>query len=263
MDAWNDLPPKKRQPKPWFGYQIPRDKAAVVARLDKMKSDGWRALESMTIEELDALQEEAEGASWYVDDFGFVGVDNDHDRTILEARAAINDQRHKIRQREADANLEQIHRHNAIAEAASHIRAALDCIETANNMERDPSHYLNAVPAPLPAIDAATMTDIELRVAMREYDEERQRAKAPDHKLFAMVNTPAAKAIAAELKKQNEASAARIKTAMTNSKAAREELERREFEAAKSVARNEILQTNLNDVIAELQGRIEELESSR
>ena len=258
-----DRPPRKRKPAPWFNDQIPRDKAAVVARLDKMKNDGWRALESMTIEELDELQKEAEGAAWYIDEFGFVGTDNAHDRTILETREAIKDQRYKIRRRESDAHLEQIHRHNAIVEAASHIRAALDCIEAAQRIERDTSCYLNAVPAKLPAIDAATMTDYELQATIREYDNELQSTSAPDHQLFAMMNTPTAKAIAAELKEQNEARAARIEIARVNRLAAREELERRKVDTVKKAVRKEVLQANLDDVITELQGRITELEASK
>ena len=248
---------------PFEEIRIPRDKAKVVERLDAMKRDNWRALEGMTIDELNALQAEAEGAVVVVDDFGFASLDSPHDRTIMEAREAIKDQRYKIRRREADASLEQIQRHNAIVEAASHIRAAADCIETAHNMKRDPSHYLNRVPAQLAAIDAATMTDYELQATMREYDEERQRAQAPDHRLFAMMNTPAAKAITAELKEQNEAQAARIEAARVNSAAAREELDRREVDTARTAARNMLLQANLDDVIAEMQGRITELEASK
>ena len=263
MNTWGDMPPRKRKPAPWYNDEIPRDKAAVVAKLNKMKNDGWRALESMSLEELDALQAEAEGAIYYVDDFGFTGLHTAHDRAIMEAREAIKDQRYKIRQREADAHLEQIHRFNAVVEAASHIRAAVDCIEAAQRIKRDPSFYLNVVPAELPAIDVTTMTDGELKAAERGYSDELSNAREPDHRLFAMMNTPGAVAIAAELKEQNEARAARIDMAMANSKAAREELERREVDTVKAAARNEILQANLDEVLTELQGRIEELEASK
>ena len=257
-----DAPTRFRKPL-WFEVDVPREKAAVVSKLNKMKSDGWRALESMSLEELDALKDEALGAAVSVDDFGYFKTDNDHDRAIFEACEAIKGQRYKIKQREADAYLEQVHRFNAVVEAASHIRAAVDLIESAQRIKRDTSCYLNAVPAELPAIDVTTMTDSELKAAERGYQDELSNAREPDHRLFAMMNTPGAVAIAAELKEQNEARAARLDMAMANSKAAREELNRREVDTARTAARKEILQANLDDVLAEMQGRIEELEASK
>lgn len=257
-----DAPTRFRKPL-WFEVDVPREKAAVVSKLNKMKSDGWRALESMSLEELDALQAEAMKAVVNVDDFGYVKSDNDHDRAIYDACRAIKDQRYKLKQAKEDRYFIQSKRSGAIVEAAEHIRLAAYFIEEAYSIERDPDFYLSRVPAQLPAIDAATMTDYELQATIRAYEDELQSTPAPDHKLFAMMNTPAAKAIAAELKEQNEARAARLDMAMANSKAAREELNRREVDTAKAAARKEILQANLDEVLTELQGRITELEASK
>ena len=247
---------------PFEETRIPRDKAKVVERLDAMKRDNWRALEGMTIDELNALQAEAEGAVVVVDDFGFASLDSPHDRTIMEAREAIKDQRYKIRQAIEDKRMEQIRRRNLIAEAAHHIGVARDLVESASRIERDADYWAHLVPRKPQPLDVDNMTDGELMHAIRECDAGLHNP-LPSYELFALLDTPASKALADELKEQNEAHQAKAEMMLANREAARAELERRKVNAAVSEARKEVINANLDDIVIELENRIKELEASR
>lgn len=244
---------------------IPRAKRQVVARLEAMEADNWRALEGMSIEELDALRAEAEGAYIGADDLGYtsVSLDNPHDRMIARARAAISDQRFKVRQAIEDRKLEQIKRRNLIAEAAHHIGAAVDLVEAARQISRDPEYWAHLVPRKPQPIDVDSMTDGELRGVIRECDEGGLHNPLPAASLFALLNTPASKALADELKEQNEAHQAKAEMLLANRAAARVELDKRKVNAAVSEARKEVISANLDDIVIELENRIKELEASR
>lgn len=247
---------------------IPADKAKVVARLDIMKLDGWRALESMTIDELNELQAEAESAVFSVDEYGFVDFSNEHDKTILEARKAINDQRHRIRQRESDKQTRQIKRRNVITEAAEHIRAAANLVETAYGIEPDAKYCEGLLPRHDYKIDPSSMTDGELDYFTRHHNPSEVANPFPDYSVLELLKTPTAKKLAAEVKKHNEAFQERYEIMRTNYAAARAEQLRRRDKAAKNAeaiaaSKKELKNASMDDVVADLMNRITELESGR
>ena len=244
---------------------IPADKAKVVARLDIMKLDGWRALESMTLEELDELQAEAEGAIVSVDEFGFTGFDNEHDKTIIEAREAIKMQRIKTRNRKYEELAKQDERRDCLVCAALSINKALNMLEKAQEIEPDPKYCEGLLPRYDYEIDPSDMTDGELDYFVRHYDPSQIANPFPDHSVLNLLKTPAAKTLAAEVKKHNEAFQERYEIMRTNYGAARAEQSRRRDEArakAETLAatKRQISETDTSDVIADLMSRIEELE---
>lgn len=243
--------------------EIPDDKVKVVARLDKMKSDNWRALETMSMQELDDLQSEAFNAVAHIDDFGFVDDSNPHDATITEACHAINRQKRINTERLYARAHEQDSRRSKIFAAANHIMQAAELLETAQRTELDPSYYEGFIPRYSEEIDLDAMSDGDLRLIIKGCNPATISKPLPDYSLLAMLNTPEAKAIAAEAKEQNRVFDKCFETSQANLTAAKDELERREVEAAKSAVRKDVLQENLDDVIAELQGRIAELEASK
>lgn len=245
---------------------IPADKAKIVAKLDIMKLDGWKALESMTLQELDDLQAEAESAVIFVDEYGFTGLDNEHDHTIIEAREAIKRQRIKTRNKQYDERARQDNRRNALMSAAKHIMQAADQLEKAQQIKLDPSYYASLLPRYDHEVDVSAMTDGELEYFIRTYDPSIVGNPFPDHSVFALLKSPAAKSVAAELKEQNEIFSERYEIMCANYEAARAEQTRRrdeEREKAETLAatKRQINGTDTSDVIADLVNRIEELES--
>ena len=163
-----DAPAQRRATRRKFPFlygnpDIPADKMKIAAKLDIMKLDGWKALESMTIDELDALQAEAESAIINVDEFGFTGFENEHDRAIIEAREAIKQQRIRTRKKIYDERTKQDQRRNNLICAALSINKAVNLLEEAAKTEQDPVYCGGLLPRYDHEIDPSDMSDGELR----------------------------------------------------------------------------------------------------
>ena len=247
---------------------IPVDKAKIVAKLDVMKLEGWKDLEDMTIEELNELQAEAEGAIIDINEYGFTGFDNPHDRTIIEAREAIKQQRRKTLDKQYEERARQDDRLHAFMTAANFIKRAIDSLEEAHQIEPNPTFYAAHMPEYDYEIDPSAMSDGELNYFVRKYDPHIFGNPFPDHAVFAYLKTPEAKAAAAEFKEYNEAFQERMEIMRANYAAAREELSERNRAAQEKAIeraekRNQLDMKDKNDVLADLMNRIEELEASK
>lgn len=261
-----DVTLKRKFPFLYGKPDIPVDKAKVVAKLDLMKLDGWKALEEMTLDELNELQAEAEGAIVSVNEFGFTGFDNEHDRAIIEAREAIKQQRRKVIDKKYEERAKQDQRRNDIVCAANFINRAANLLEEAAATEQDPVYCEGILPRYGYEIDPAAMTDGELDNFINNNHPSMVADPFPDYSTLELLKTPTAKKLAAEVKKHNEAFQKRHEIMRTNYEAAKAEQARRRDEArekaeALAAAKREIGFTDTNDVIADLVNRIEELES--
>ena len=254
---------RKRFPFLYPEPDVPFDKAKIVAKLDLMMLDGWKALEDLTIEELNELQAAAESAVMETDDYGFALDYNDHHKTIFEAREAIKAQRWKLQQEKTEKYLEQSKRRGMISGAANLIIEAINLIEEAYKIEPSPFAWNPMLPSQCEAIDPSTMTVADLNAVIRETNSDKTRMPLPDYSMIAMLKTPAAKAIAEELKEQDEVYRKRIEVSQSNRMAARVELSQREKKDAETATLNKEINENINDVVAELRNRIAELEAGK
>ena len=237
---------------------IPEDKAATVARLDAMRRDGWAALDSMSEAELAALEGEVDGAMVVN-----MSVDHPHAVALQDARRAIKHRRSAFRRGYLLKHTAQSDRYKNIVYACSHIRKATELLDKAHEVAPDPNLDVNRAPEPFRPIDVTVMSDAELAQAIRVYEAELHREPPADFCVVAQLRTPAAKAIAAELKDRQEAFDALVASARINVDAARRELARRKKEEAERAERVAEIQANLTAVVADLQGRIADLEAGK
>lgn len=127
----------------------------------------------------------------------------------------------------------------------------------------DASQGVNKMPEPFPPIDAQSMTDEELTGIIEQCKSVLNRKPSYDWRVIALLKTPAAKAIAAEEKKREEARAALAESARANLEAANAELEKRRNMQAEEEAHAADMQAHIVDIVADLQSRVKDLESAK
>lgn len=232
---------------------IPEEKAAIVARLDGMKCRDWAQVKAMGAAELDALEADIDSAV-------VIGLDyfHPHAQAIRDARKAVSKRRHAIKVEAMERDQRQRNRIDLIQQAENALQTAIEKLDAAYSIEPDPKYY--AVPT-LEPIDAATMTDEELTAVIRQCEQYATRRPIAAHDALAAIKTPAAKAIAAELK----ANAAAVETfkqaARANMDAAHAELARRDKLREEQAAREEAARADLLNEYIKLNARVAALES--
>lgn len=234
---------------------IPPEKAATVRKLDAMRQDGWTALESMSLADLDALEAEAESARVVRP------VEHPHLMSIADALTAIKRRRSAIRRAAVAKATEQQERYKSIFAAQLRITEAARALDAAQAIEFDPNATVNAIPAPFPAIDVSTASEGELRATIKACEAALTRKLPADSKSIALLKTSAAKSIADELKAREKALFAMQESARANMDAAKMELERRHNKAVENARRKAELEANLPSIVDDLQQRVAKLEA--
>lgn len=200
-------------------------KAAIVAKLDQMRSNGWKELEGMTGAELAALHDEVDESAVILE-----GIDSQYNRTRFDAYAAIKNERGKREQAAFASWREQQTRNANIAKAAENIREAIKMIDIASDIPD-----LSQEPPAPPTLDVASATDDELSSARAEclqILQERPSRAGEDARAIAAIHTNAAKAIRKELETKSRAEAERRDAAQSIISTIDAEQARREAERA-------------------------------
>lgn len=177
---------------------ITERKAEIVARLDQMRANGWKELESMTGDELAALHDEVDEANVILNDLD----PNPHNRIRFDAYAAIKAERLKRSRAAWDRQQKQQTRRDNINRAVNNIREAIELIDVANGIP-DCSRQVQEPPT----IDVANATDIQLQTAREECwkiaNLEPSTAE-DDAKLIQLLKTPASKAVSNGLREHGQ-----------------------------------------------------------
>lgn len=222
---------------------ITEEKAAIVSRLEAMRADGWRELESMDESQLDALEADVDACAVTINAFHPYAV------ARQDAYAAIRSERHKREAKRLQERSRQERRARLIADAASDIEHAVRMLDEASEIPYEPHE-----PAPVPSVDIETATDAELKAARISLA---SIANAPDKSaeraaLLELVKTDAAKAIGKELLKESKQETNRRTNAAELLAAIETEIRHREAVRAKEAE-------TLEERVARLEAALQEV----
>ena len=174
---------------------ITEEKAATVSRLEAMRADGWRELESMDASQLDALESDVDACAVTINAFHPYAV------ARKDAYAAIRAERHKREAKRIQERSRQERRARLIADAGNDIEHADRMLDEALAIPYEPHE-----PAPVPSVDIETATDAELKAARISLASIANDTGKSTHyaALLGLVKTDAAHAIGKELLKKSK-----------------------------------------------------------
>ncbi len=236
---------------------ITEEKAAAAERFKAMKNDNWSALDGMTLDQLEEFEKE-------VNDAQVVGIDyfSSHAQIIRDAHQAIKHERMKHTLADINRRNAINRRRSSISKAAHDIANAIELVDSANAIDRDAQDIAASNPSPMQQVDTESSSTDELRALVAQCEAElRHSANVPDFHLIALLKTPAAKAIAKELKESADAHSARAESVRANLDAAKAEIDKREAAEREKAAANEAATANLADTISNLESRLNAIES--
>ena len=155
-------------------------------------------------------------------------------------------------------NIEQNYRFEHIKSAADLIKQAVHEIDLAHRVARDPSASVNMIPEPFKPIDAQALTDEMLENEIKRCESVLYYGqRLGNGELIGQLKAPGAKDIAAELKEDEGAILALLKSARGNIDAAQRELDARAREKAALAAQDAEIMANLPSIIRELRDTVQ------
>lgn len=237
--------------------EIPPEKAAAAEKFKAMRDDNWSALDGMTLDQLEEFEHEVNDAHVFgIDAFSF------HAQILREAHEAIKRERSKIKYAEWQRDNKRAERRKAIRDAVDSIAKAIELADKANAIDRDEKDVATSNPSPMQQVDTESSSTDELYAIAAQCEAElKNGATVPDFRLIALLKTPAAKAIAKELKESADAHSARAESVRSNLDAAKAEIDKREAAEREKAAANEAATANLADTISNLESRLNAIES--
>jgi hypothetical protein len=150
---------------------IPTEKAEVIARAREYQAGGWEALKDMSFPQLQAFEEEVDGAYvWEPASHGraaYNDVPHPHNQVRLDALSAIIAERKRREDERIRHDRDQHDRANLITEVCGQLAEISKKLDRIATIEPDPRYAFVGVQG-APVLDVASASDGELASALRE-----------------------------------------------------------------------------------------------
>lgn len=250
----------KKMPRGIAIMEIPADKEATAARLQRAKDSGWQELEDMSRAQLADFEQMAASARVMGNAL------SPHNQLVSDALAAIRDERIK-RDRQDFITFQQRGRRQEFRSlAVDAVRDAIEKAGAAYNMDSGDYTPGQDIPVALPPVDACAMSDGEIADRLATLEGQLMiYGKDIDNgaEQLAKLQTPAAQALAEELGIEAKARADYRESLERNANALREERVKRESERAAQEAERAVFMKNLPESVADLIERVTALEGKK